>query len=194
MLNFKQWLENINFHNSVYLFRGIGGKPNPLDRLGRWWSTNPYYSIRYGGGKEGQIFVAKMDKQAIEEGLVTGIIVDATQDEYPNYIFKQHDPSQARRMTAQEIQQFKTLANPDNLSSNPNRIGGETFRQLWGQEAIDAAYKVFGENFMDQEVPYKREKLSVRKKKFKSPPPEKLGEPMGFGKPETGFVAHLKKD
>ena len=52
-------------------------------------------------------------------------------------------------------------------------------------------FKKWLENFMDQEVPYKKERLSChKKKKFKSPRPEKMPEPNTFDRSETGFVAH----
>jgi hypothetical protein len=140
LMDFKLWLESLRDH--VYLFRGIGGPPNPLSRLGKWWSTNPYYGMRYGGLVPGQIFVAVMPRSAIEEGLANGSIVDATQDEYPNYIFRQ-DPARARAMTPEEIQQFRDLAGPS-VPSPTSFPGGEVFRQLHGQAAVDAAYKVYG--------------------------------------------------
>jgi hypothetical protein len=150
-MTFKKWLENIVFQDVIPLFRGIG-QPNNLDRLGRWWTTNPYYALRYAGIKEGQFFVAQISKQELEQGLQNGMIKDASQDEYPNYIFAQSDPPGARPATAQEITQLRILSG--DLDQNGQEIPPEPrvgimpsvriFRQLHNQDAINAGYKVFG--------------------------------------------------
>lgn len=147
-VKFKEWLkESIQFRNTIHLFRGVGGTPAPADRIGRWWSTNPYYSIRYGENRVGHIFHAAISKSDLENGLENNSIVDVSQDEYPNYVFKNDDPAGAKPMTEEELQQFRILSgenkpSPEVGSGRPG--GGEPlFRQLWGQEAIDAAYQVY---------------------------------------------------
>ena len=158
MKSFKEWVlkeqANIQFKNTIHLFRGVGGTSTPADRLGRWWSTNPYYSINYGGNQVGQIFHAAISKADLENGLENNSIVDASQDEYPNYIFRNADPAGAKPMTEEELQQFHILSGnldqygnkpPPEVRSDINRPGGgqPLFRQLWGQEAINAAYKIY---------------------------------------------------
>ena len=143
--------ERIQFGDTIYLYRGVG-KPNNLDTLGRWWSTNPYYSLRYAGGKEGQFFVASISQTMLNQALQREEVVDVSQDEYPNYIFKNSDPPGARPATEQEIVQL--MINSGDLDQNGQEIpqtpgktpspGGRKVQQLWGQEAIDSGYKVFG--------------------------------------------------
>ena len=146
MTSFKEWVlkESIQFRDTIHLFRGVGGPPTPADRIGRWWSTNPYYSIRYGENRIGNIFHAAISKADLEDGLENDSIVDVSQDEYPNYVFRNADPAGAESMTEEELQQFHILSgkNKPEVSGRP---GGDQplFRQLWGQEAINAAYKVY---------------------------------------------------
>ena len=148
-VKFKEWLkESIQFRNTIHLFRGVGGTPAPADRIGRWWSTNPYYSIRYGENRVGHIFHAAISKSDLEDGLANDSIVDVSQDEYPNYVFKNDDPAGAKPMTEEELRQFQILSgeNPPKEvggRSRPGDGGQPLFRQLWGQEAIDAAYQVY---------------------------------------------------
>ena len=147
-MNFKKWLESTQ--NTIHLFRGIGGPPNPMDRLGRWWSTNPYYSIRYGGMKIGQIFHASISKSDLEAGLANGSIADVTQDEYPNYVFKNSDPQSAIPMTEPEITKFRILSGELDQNGHPlpqaprTGPGGQAFKQLFGNDAVNSAYKVYG--------------------------------------------------
>jgi hypothetical protein len=146
MTSFKEWLlESIQFRNTIHLFRGVGGTPAPADRIGRWWSTNPYYSIRYGENRVGHIFHAAISKSDLEDGLENDSIVDVSQDEYPNYVFKNDDPAGAKSMTEEELQQFRILSGKNKPEVGSGRPGGDEplFRQLWGQEAIDAAYQVY---------------------------------------------------
>ena len=145
MISFKEWVlkESIQFRDTIHLFRGVGGPPTPADRIGRWWSTNPYYSIRYGENRIGHIFHATISKADLEDGLANDSIVDVSQDEYPNYVFRNDDPAGAKPMTEEELLQFQILSG-ENKSSGSRPGGGEPlFRQLWGQEAIDAAYQVY---------------------------------------------------
>jgi len=146
---------SIQFKNIIHLFRGVGGPSTPADRIGHWWSTNPYYSINYGGNQVGQIFHAAISKADLKNGLADNSIVDASQDEYPNYIFRNADPDGAKPMTEEELQQFHILSgNLDQHGNKPTpevrsgrRPGGggqSLFRQLWGQEAINAAYQIYG--------------------------------------------------
>jgi hypothetical protein len=173
-MRFAQFLnESLSFQNRIHLFRGIG-KPNNLDRIGKWWSTNPYYAMVYGANMVGQIFVATIDKEQLQQGLADRSIADASQDEFPNYIFRSTDPPNARPMTMPEITKLKGLASgpakpigpaggaPPPISQKIAAVptpssqqnaqatgkmpapGGGIFQQLHGQDAINAAYAVFG--------------------------------------------------
>ena len=147
-MRFAQWLnEGLAFQNRIHLFRGIG-RPNNMDRLGRWWSTNPYYAVKYGGSQLGQVFVATLNKGDLQRGLSDGSVADVTQDEYPNYVFRTVDPPGARPMTMVELQGLQKLAGgnspPTTSPGRPAMPGGQTLKQLWGQAAIKAAYDVFG--------------------------------------------------
>ena len=141
----------IRFKDIIYLFRGIGGPPNPFDRIGRWWSTNPYYALSFGSVNHNQTFVAGISKNDLTQGLQQGIINDVTQDEYPNFIF-QNDPHGARKLTPQEVLKFRQLSGDVDQQGNkivdPNAPkgpgSGGLFKQLFDQDAIDAAYQVMG--------------------------------------------------
>jgi hypothetical protein len=173
-MRFAQFFnEALSFQNNIHLFRGIG-KANNLDRVGKWWSTNPYYAMVYGGNQVGQVYVATIDKPTLQRGLADRSIKDATQDEFPNYIFGNSDPPGARAMTMPEMQKLRTMASGPSKPIGPaggvpppisqkvaatptasprqnaqaaGKIpapGGEVFKQLHGQDAINAAYEVFG--------------------------------------------------
>lgn len=173
-MRFAQFFnESLSFQNNIHLFRGIG-KPNNLDRIGRWWSTNPYYAMVYGGSMVGQIYVATISKALLQQGLADRSIKDASQDEYPNYIFANQDPPGARPLTMPEIAKLQNLASgaakpigpaggspppisqkiaaaPTPSTQQNSQAAGKTpapggakLKQLWGQDAINAAYAVFG--------------------------------------------------
>lgn len=163
-MNFREWMEGppgpaekgakientfggLRFRDSVWLIRGIGGeKPVRTARIGNWWTTNPYYGMRYGGLKEGRVWVAHMRREDMQRRFADGSLYDASIDDYPNYGFPQ-DPPNARPMTQGEIDEFRRLSgdlNPDGTEPKEGIPG--LFRQLTGQKAIDATYQVLGDH------------------------------------------------
>lgn len=129
--------------SGILLFRGTAVPPD-WDRLGKWWTTNPYYAIGYGSSKQGQIFVANISSEELNEGLDSGQIVDVTQDEYKNYAFRASDPPGARPVSEEELQQFTDRAQ---ATAPPipqqKRPGMQSVRpQLQGQEALDSGYQI----------------------------------------------------
>lgn len=133
------------FGDSVWLFRGIGGnQPLRKDRIGGWWSTCAYYSLGYGGYNPQRIYVAHMRKEDMQRRLDNDALFDKTIDDYPNLGFPQ-DPPNARLMTQREVDEFVKLVGGHEQRSTTSRPGGEQMRRaLWGQECIDAVYKVMG--------------------------------------------------
>jgi hypothetical protein len=89
----------------VRLYRGIGKKIE-RERAGAWWSTNPYYALRYSNAGGGEMFVAF----ATEEQLVLLAKDVSIESDYQNYFFREQDPPKMRSVTAQEIDELKSYA------------------------------------------------------------------------------------
>ena len=85
----------------VLLYRGIDTASK--GRLGHWWSTNPYYSLRYSNGGRGEMYVARLGPSEIAKR-ATDVSIEA---EYQNYLFKE-DPPAARQVTPEEIAELKS--------------------------------------------------------------------------------------
>lgn len=52
--------------DELVLFRGVN-QPNIHGRIGRWWSTDPFYALQYSGGGKGFFAVAKVLRRDIEK-------------------------------------------------------------------------------------------------------------------------------
>ncbi len=83
------------------LYRGIGR--NKEGSIGHWWSTNPYYALRYAQGGKGEVYWVKMKKLEIER-LSSDVSLE---DNYQNYFFKE-DPPNAERATNEQLEILKS--------------------------------------------------------------------------------------
>ena len=82
--------------DEILLFRGVGTKADG-NQVGNWWSTNPYYSYRFGNSGKGEMFVTRIKKQDLNK-LAKDVSIES---EYQNYFFK-NDPPNLRNITDEE--------------------------------------------------------------------------------------------
>lgn len=86
----------------VYLYRGIE-RTHSQERVGKWWSTNPYYALTKASGS---LFFAKVPKAELEK-YAKDVSLEA---EYENYYFSDQDPSTARLVTEEELKELQSKA------------------------------------------------------------------------------------
>lgn len=113
----------------VYLFRGLANTKE--GRIGAWWSTNPYYALRFAQGGTGSLYMAKVPMSALN----TAIDV-STENEYSNYFFNT-DPPDARLVPPEKIKELQSYM----VASN-GLIGGTLQRPP--TNPVEIGRKVFG--------------------------------------------------
>ncbi|GAC1387506.1 MAG: hypothetical protein NVS1B7_0840 [Candidatus Saccharimonadales bacterium] len=118
----------------VLLYRGVPERKDN-DRLGRWWSTDPYYAYHYSNGGKGRLFVASVDETTLKTHAK-----DVSIDEgYENYLFPSTDPSDTRIASDEEIDALRaatTIESPDDMP------GGPLIKRP--DNAIEIGYAIFG--------------------------------------------------
>lgn len=86
------------------LYRGVN-QPNLNRRIGRWWSTNPYYALHFAGSK-GEMYVAKISKLDLKE-LAKDVSIE---EDFENFFFQVQDPPGARKVIRREIKELLSFA------------------------------------------------------------------------------------
>jgi hypothetical protein len=130
---------------TTLLYRGVGVEHN-RERIGSWWTTNPYYALVYASGGEGNMFVASIDTDKL-----TQLAYDVSQDEgYENYGFVEQDPPGARIVTQGEIEALiaisQSAAEADNIDVSTIPGGQEQLLRT-PDEPIQAGRLVFEHTF-----------------------------------------------
>lgn len=100
--------------SKIYLFRGIK-EVKEGERIGAWWSENPYYSLVYKNAQHGKMFIASLTESKLQDLITEGVVVDASLDEYNNYFFNE-DPENIREVTSDE---YEVLDASTLISSHP---------------------------------------------------------------------------
>ena len=114
----------------VLLYRGIN-QPNLKNKIGHWWSTNPYYAQRFMGPK-GEMYVAKIDSALLEK-MSKDVSIEA---EFQNYFFEE-DPPGVRRVLPEEITLLLGKA-----TYSEARLGGTLMKPP--DDPIAAGKEIFG--------------------------------------------------
>lgn len=123
------------------IYRGVGQEDN-RPRMGQWWTTNPYYALAYAGADNGQMFVARIDTDALAR-----MARDVSQDEgYENYGFVEQDPPEARVVTQAEIEALMTISqNEAGNTGTPDLPGGQLLKTP--NNPVEAGRIVFEHTF-----------------------------------------------
>jgi len=117
--------------DDVILFRGIKD-PNNRTSIGRWWSTNPFYALKYGNIKQGQIFIAKIKETELKT-LARDVSIEG---HYKNYFFVDQDPPNARELNQKEIDQLMSFSI---ITKAP--VGGNIFK--YPDDPVGIARSIF---------------------------------------------------
>ena len=126
----KQWINELR-DPTVYLYRGINSPANQGQRLGAWWTTDPYYALRYAGHK-GEMYHAPIKQSQLKQ-----LAHDASiESEFQNYIFPQ-DPPGLRPVTPQEISRLR-----QHQTTTPSPVGGPLVKSP--PNPIDVGRSIFG--------------------------------------------------
>ena len=118
---------------TTLIYRGTG-ENRGHERMGAWWSTDPYYSLRYADGGKGQFFVAQVD----DDELTKHANIASIDEGYEIYIFPMQDPTTARLATAEEIEALRSEAIIDNPTDLP---GGPLLRRP--SNSVEIGYRIF---------------------------------------------------
>lgn len=122
--------------DKILLYRGTAEAREDASRAGAWWSTDPYYALRFSNGGEGQLFVAQVQREEL-----TNYATDVSLDEgYENYLFAERDPDSVRLATSEEI---KALNGRAAIDTPPNMPGGGSMLKR-PDNPIEVGYEIFG--------------------------------------------------
>lgn len=116
----------------ILLFRGIEIKTDG-NQIGKWWSTNPYYSYHYSNGDVGEMYVVSLKKQDLDK-LAKDVSLES---EYQNYFFSE-DPPNARRITSEESDALES----NTTFSKGNAPGGQIMKTP--DNAVEIGKMIFG--------------------------------------------------
>lgn len=123
----------------ILIYRGID-KSNVRERLGAWWTSDPFYALRYSSGGKGELYHAKVTPQQLKS-MAHDVSFEA---ETKTFTFPKADPPGAQRATSEQISALKShqvvtrmpiggdiVKNP----ANPAEVG----REIFGQRVIPPA-------------------------------------------------------
>ena len=113
----------------ILIFRGIGRDREGA--VGHWWSTNPYYSLRYSEGGKGELYWTKI-KQSELNSLSSDVSIEG---HYQNYFFRE-DPPNINRATDEEITALRS-----NTTFSQSGPGGVKIK--WPENAVEIGKKIF---------------------------------------------------
>jgi len=118
----------------ILLYRGINQPNLKGTRIGRWWSTDPYYALRYSGGHlEGKMFVAKISEEDLRR-----LSVDVSIDEgYENFYFRDEDPQNIREVARHEKELLYSFC-----TFSKAKVGGELMKPP--PDPIERGKRIFG--------------------------------------------------
>ena len=119
------------------LYRGLN-QPKNRNRIGRWWTTSPYYALTYKGGENGEMFVAAVAPSDLEKLAQDASIDSDIYGEF--YFFGDVDPPSARKVTPEEIKELEARA-----TFTQGEIGGLLMRPP--ENFAEVGKKIFGKTF-----------------------------------------------
>lgn len=115
---------------AVLLFRGVDIESSG-DRAGKWWSTNPYYSLRRSDTGKGSLFVAKVSPADLVKAKDVSL-----EAEYQNYFFEEEDPPGTREVTEEEMKKLL-----ENTTFTKGALGGQMMATP--QNAVEIGRRIF---------------------------------------------------
>ncbi len=126
----------ISKQNPILLYRGVPEHSDEKERVGRWWSTDPYYAYHYSSGGNGRLFVAQVQPEVLSE-LAKDVSID---EGYENYLFPDEDPAGARTASEEEI---VALRSATMIVEHDDIPGGSMIQRP--HNAVEIGYEIFGQ-------------------------------------------------
>ena len=118
----------------IILYRGVK-QPNLKGRVGKWWSTNPYYAFLYSNdGKN--FFYCVMEKKYLNENSLDVSL----EDNFDNYFFAKEDPPEIKLATHAQIK--KLISYVTITPKIGKRPGGDLFKPP--EDPIAVGNSIFG--------------------------------------------------
>ena len=135
-------IEKATEEEEILLYRGIN-QPDLKGRIGAWWTTNPYYALRFSGRK--QMFVALVTKTELD-ALAEDVSIE---ENLQNYFFGKQDPVNTRQVTSEEITELEahaTFSKPEPSKPGERPPPGGTMMKP-PENFIQVGEKIFKKTF-----------------------------------------------